>query len=404
VSLAAELVRRGHSVQLFASSFSRGAGTCCLAGRRGHVWWEQVLGVDIGWLRTPPYSGNSFGRAWNELVFAWRLLCLPKYCDVRPDVVYGATPSLFAALASLVLARRFGLPFVLEVRDIWPQTLVDMGISRYHPFVILLAVIEDYLYRHSDAITTLMPKAAPHLVAHGARDDRIHWLPNGVNFELVPPVKPPEQKEALNVMYAGNFGGGNDPGLILEAAARLRQRGGPAVRFCFLGLGPEEATLRARQVELGLENVRFEPPVAKTKVYPLLSEADLLIAAVKYLSVHRFGVSSNKVLDYMAVARPIIHAVRAPNHAVQEAACGIECAPDPDALADAITTLAAMSPRQRWELGLNGRRYVERNHDFAQLAVKLEAILASTQRQRLSLYRLTNDRTLENAKPVSGND
>ena len=404
MSLAAELVRRGHSVQLFASSFSRGTRTCSLAGRRGQVGWDHALGVDIGWLRTPPYFGNSFGRARNELVFAWRLLRLPKYCNTPPDIVYGATPSPFAALASLIVARRLGVPFVLEVRDIWPQTLVDIGVPRYHPFVIVLAVIEDYLYRHADAITTLMPKAAPHLVAHGASDERIFWVPNGVKFELVPPVKPPERKEALDAIYAGNFGGGNDPGLMLEAAARLRQRGGPAVRFCFLGLGPEEATLRARQAELGLENVRFEPPVPKTKAYSLLSEADLLIAPVKDLPVHRFGVSSNKVLDYMAVARPIIHAVRAPNHAVQEAACGIECAPDPDALADAITRLGTMSPQQRWELGLNGRRYVERNHDFAQLAVKLEAILASTQRQRLSLYRLTNDRTVENAKPVSGND
>jgi len=377
VSLAGELVRRGHSVNLFASSFNHSTRTSCTANRRGRVWWEEFSGVEIGWLRTPPYFDNSFGRVRNELVFAWRLLQLPRYCNTRPDIIYAATPSLFAALASLVVARRLGLPFVLEVRDIWPQTIIDMGMSRFHPFAMLAAAIEGYLYRHADAITTLMPNAAPHLVAHGAAHERIYWIPNGVNFELVVSIRPAEQKKVLDVMYAGAYAGGNDPSALLDAAAELKRRGGATVRFRFVGMGVGEAAMMAKAKALGLDNVRFEPSVPKSMVYTLLSEADILVAPVKYLPVHRFGVSGNKVLDYMAVARPVIHAVRAPNHDVREAGCGIECAPHPEALAEAITTLAAMSPQQRWELGLRGRRYVEQNYDFARIAVKLEEALKS---------------------------
>ncbi len=378
VSLAAELVRRGHGVSIFASSFHVRSMACVSVDRREHVHWEQVAGVEFGWVPTPAYSGNSYGRVWNMLVFAFRVLQLPMHCSGRPDVIYGSTPSLFAALAGLAVARRLGVPFLLEVRDIWPQTLIDLGMSRFHPFVVLSAAIERYLYRHADAIVTLLPNAAPHMVALGAAPEHIHWIPNGVDFGLVPAISPPQPKDQLEVMYAGAYGAGNGPETILDAAAILRQRGGPALRFRFMGSGTGKADLIAKRAALGLNNVSFEPFVPRAQVYSLLSEADILVAPVKPLAVHRFGMSLNKLFDYMAVARPIILGARSSNHPVLDAGCGLECPPDdPEALADAISTLASMGPQERLEMGLRGRRYVEQNHKFARLAVKLESILAS---------------------------
>ena len=377
VSLGAELVRRGHCVNLFASNFSRGMKSHLSAVHGRGIRWEQALGVEMGWLPTPAYSSNSWGRLWNNLVFAFRVLILPGNCGAKPDVIYGSTPDPFAALAGWRVARRLGVPFVLEIRDIWPQSLIDMGMSRFHPFVWVCGAIERHLYRHSDAIVTLLPDAEPHLVAHGATRDRIHWIPNGVNFDLVPPVVLPKPKQALELMYAGAYGGGNNPELILDAAAKLRERGGPPLRFRFLGSGAREHALLAKRAALNLENVSFEPPVPKAQVYSPLSEADILLAPYAKLNVHRFGVSLNKLFDYMAVARPIIFCTHSSNHPVTDARCGIELpADDPDALANAISTLAGMSPEERWQLGLHGRRYVEQNHDFARLAVKLETILA----------------------------
>ncbi len=384
VSLGAELVKRGHSVNLFAADFNDIGQTEPRAARRKAIHWEQALGVKIGWLPTPAYSDNSWERGWNTLIFAFRILGLPKHCGDRPEVIYGSTPTLFAALAGLLVARRLGVPFVLEIRDIWPQSLIDMGMSRLHPFILLSAAIERYLYRHSDAIVMLMPNADPHLVAHGAARERIHWIPNGVNFDLVPPVVPPSKKDVVELIYAGAFGGGNNPEVILDAAAKLRQRGGPPMRFRLIGTGAGEAAIIAKRAALGLDNVSLELPVPKVQVYSLLSHADILLAPYSKLGVHRFGVSLNKLFDYMAVARPIIFANHASNHPVRDAGCGLECsADDADALADAIFKLAGMSPQERWELGLRGRRYVEQNHDFARLAAKLEAILTGASREPL---------------------
>jgi len=380
VSLAAGLVKRGHSVKLFASSFDD-----CLMTRRPDspkpIEWESFAGVDIGWLPAPEYHDNSWGRGWNTLVFAFRVLQLPRHCHPFPDLVYASTPSLFQAMAGLILARRLRVPFVLEIRDIWPQSLIDVGMSRFHPFIWVSALIERYLYPRADAIIPLMPDAAPHLVAHGAAQDRIYWIPNGVNFDVVPPLTPPVKKDVLEVLYAGGFGGGNNPRVIVETAAILRQRGGPALRFRIIGSGPQEAEMIAKRDALKLDNISFEPPTSRIRIYPRLSQADILLAPYSKLGVHRFGVSLNKLFDYMAVARPIVFANHASNHPVRDAGCGVECpADDPTAIADAIQILAGMSVEERWQMGLRGRHYVEQNHDFAHLAVKLEAILAGAAR------------------------
>ena len=406
VSLGTELVKRGHHVRLYAASFNGRSGPFCTLAAGEEVRWERSEGVEIGWLPAPNYADNSFGRAWNMLLFAYRVLQLPRLVTERPEVIYGSTPTLFAALAGLLVARRLGVPFVLEVRDIWPQTLIELGMSRLHPFVLLLAAVERYLHRHADAIVTLMPNATPHLVARGAKRERIHWIPNGVNFAIVPPVSPPSRKDRLEVMYAGAYASANGPETILAAAAILRGRNGPPLRFRFIGSQARASALLAKREALRLDNVTFERQVPKYQVYALLREADILVAPVRYLPVHRFGVSGNKVLDYMAVARPIVHAVRSSNHAVRDAGCGIECPPDdPAAMADALTILAGMSSEERWKLGLCGRRYLEQHHDFARLAVKLESVLVGALREPLarstSLERLE---LVERANPFQPSD
>jgi glycosyltransferase involved in cell wall biosynthesis len=157
------------------------------------------------------------------------------------------------------------------------------------------------------------------------------------------------------------------------------------MRFRIIGHGSGLPVMLAKQAALRLTNVSLEPPVPKIQVYSLLSQADILLAPYAKLSVHRFGVSLNKLFDYMAVGRPIVFSNDASNHPVLDSGCGLECpADDPDALADAISALAGMSLEDRWQMGLRGRRYVEQNHDFARLAVNLEAILAGASRDPLA--------------------
>src|SRR5690606_10302552 len=141
---------------------------------------EVCEGVDFLWLRTPEYGGNGLGRMANMLVFAARTrVLLPRIIPVPPDVVIGSSPQPFAALAAERLAQRLHVPFVLEVRDLWPESLVDVGnFSSHHPLILVLRRIERHLYRKADHVICLLPGAEAFIRSRGARADRITLVPN----------------------------------------------------------------------------------------------------------------------------------------------------------------------------------------------------------------------------------
>jgi glycosyltransferase involved in cell wall biosynthesis len=375
-ALASELQRRGHRVAIIASSFDHEyrRETRLSKGQTHKV--EDLGGIPFLWLRTPGYGGYV-RRLWNMVVFALRLwLGKGKEELERPDVVIGSSLTLFAAFATLRVARRLRVPFVLEIRDVWPQTLIDFGMSRWNPVVQLFGWIERHLYRNAAAIVTLLPGAVEHMRAHGAKTQPILWLPNGVDLAQAPLPKPKTASGAFRVMFAGSHSGANPLEVVLGAAALLQQRGRDHVEFVLVGNGPTKAGLKLQAESLGLKNVRFQDPVAKKDVYNLLAEADALVVVLKKLQLYRFGMSLNKLYDYMAAARPVLFSASVYGDPVAASGCGLVVEPENSAaLADAIERLAGMSQEQRWDMGMRGRRFVEQNHDSALLAGKLEQLL-----------------------------
>lgn len=374
-TLARELMKLGHEVTIFASSFDHFARkeTRLAPGETFKV--ETFEGVPFVWLRTPPYPGNTLARMWNMAYFGWQFFRLADRLPVeRPDVVIGSSPHLFAALAAERVARRHRVPFLLEVRDLWPQSLVDLSnISERHPAIIGLERIERYLYRHSARIISLLPGAAGHMAEKGADPARVLWLPNGVDAGLAPEPSPGAAQEAFTVMFAGAHGVANGLDAILDTARLLR---GEPVRFRLIGQGPEKERLMKRAEDEGLTNVTFDAPVPKEQIYGVLAQADAFLMILKDSPVFRWGVSPNKLFDYMAMARPVVFGVSTPFNPIDDAKAGLTVPPeDPAAMAEAIRALMAMSPEARWEMGLRGAAYVKENHDFGKLAARLDAAL-----------------------------
>ncbi len=374
-TLARELVERGHQVTIVASSFDHTTRQELHIPDGTPSRLEVVDGVRFLWLRTPPYEGNSAQRLWNTMVFARNVLGLrAEDLGGRPDVVLGSSPHLFAAWAAERLARRHRVPFVLEVRDLWPQSLVDLGsFSEGHPFIRWLEYIERGLYRRARHIITLLPGAKEHIVQKGGLPDRITWIPNGADADSLPPPGPPTLKDSFELMYAGTHGLANGLQVVLDAADRLRTS---PLRFRLVGDGPDKPRLMAMAEKKGLANVVFEPPVSKNQIPGLLREADAFLMVLRDSPVFRWGVSPNKLFDYMAAARPVIFSVNTPLNPVAAARAGITIpAEDADALAEAALELSTMSPEERWQMGLRGRKYVEENHNLNLLANKLELVL-----------------------------
>lgn len=375
-SFAKRLQERGHEVAIIASSFDHFSGNQ-RAGATENIVTEVVDGVTFVWVPTRAYVGNGKSRALNMVDFARNIKRLPRTGGLfKPDVVLGSSPHLFTPYVAQKLARKMGVPFVLEIRDVWPQTLVDLGnFSATSPMIRVLAGIEKKLYRTSDAIVSLLPSAGDHMVALGADKSRVNWIPNGVDLSFACDRPEPPANECFTVTYAGTHGLANGLDTVLDAAKILADE---PVRFRLIGDGPERPRLIQRAADEAIQNVVLDDPVPKSQVYAELAKSDAFVMLLKASDVFRWGVSPNKLFDYMASKRPVIFAVNSSNSPVESAGCGVRIAPeDPEALAAAVRQLAATDAGSRRAMGEHGAAYVAENHSFDRLTDKLEAVLKS---------------------------
>lgn len=386
--LAREWVRRGHRVTIVAASTShlrRQAPD--LEGRaRRH---DTIDGIDYLWLATPAYRGNGGARVRNMAAF---VLGLWRDADrivaaLRPDAVIASSTYPLDIWPAHRIARRAGARLLFEVHDLWPLSPMELGgHSRRHPFIMLLQAAEDYACRHADAVVSILPKVGAHLEAHGMAPDKLHWIPNGVDpdeWQDDGVALAPDLDAALTrlhgsgqfvVGYAGTHGISNALPTLVDAAARLR---GHRVAFVLVGDGPDKAALRRSVAERGLDNVHFFDPVPKAQIPALLRRFDLAYIGWHRQPLYRFGISPNKLIDYMMAARPVLHAVEAGNDPVADAGCGLTVAPEqPQAVADAVLSLMAAGPAQRARLGRLGRAYALAHHTYPVLGQRFLTVLA----------------------------
>jgi len=378
--LGRELVRQGHKVTIFATSFHHYVHRETRLKHREQWKIEDFDGVQFVWVRTPPYQRNDWRRVRNMVAFTIRVWRLGQRVTTlapdtgRPDVVIGSSPHLLTPLAAYLVSKRYRVPFVMEVRDLWPQVIVDLKkLSKQHPITKALQVLERFLYHQAERIIVLGPQMKEYIAACDISQEKIVWIPNGVDlsrFEGLAASKSPD--EVFKVMYLGAHGQANALDGLIHAARVVQDRGIQAIRFILVGDGPEKPRLMALAKELGLRNVDFRAPVPKSEVSETLHESDTFIVNYEKAEVLRYGVSPNKLFDYMAAGRPVIFAGAASNNPVEESRCGFTVPPrDPEALAEAVIRLYQMPQEEQEAMGRRGREYVEKHHAIPRLAEKL---------------------------------
>ncbi len=340
---------------------------------------QAFEGVPFLWVKTPRYSGNGIGRMINMLTYTLLVLFLPWLAQLpRPEVIIGSSVHPFAAWAGAILANRYKVPFIFEVRDLWPQTLIDLGALKPDGWVAAcLRRLEKWLYLRAEKIITLLPHVDAYLKPLGVPEHKIAWVSNGVDLSKFPAAPARRDRGAFVLMYFGAHGNANCLEDLFYALNRLRNQGcARSLLVRLIGDGPLKPQLIALSKQLGLEFVSFEPPVPKQRVPELAAEADLFVVTMLDLPVYRFGISFNKIFDYLAAGRPIILAGNAINNPVQAAQAGITVpARDVIALANGIRALMEMSESEREILGRNARRYAEWHFDYPVLAQAFSEIL-----------------------------
>lgn len=360
----------------------RGWDATVLASNRNYLT-RQVERGDDGFYRavwSSRYSTNGPGRILNWATFGVMAL-VESLHGPRPDVVYASSPHLLAALAGEIVARIRRARFVLEIRDLWPHVLVDMGQLREGSMLHrMLMGLAQHLYRRADAVVVLAEGVRRHLAdEERVPAERIHLIPNGADPEDFSPG--PSRSElrdrfALDgvvVAYTGAHGPANGLGLVLDAAAELRSDL-PEVKFLLVGDGVEKDRLVERAAQEGLDNVEFRAPMSKVAIRDLLAAVDIGLHVLADVPLFRYGVSPNKLFDYMAAGRPVItNTPGEVSELVRSAGAGLGVAPA--GIAAGVRTMVAAGDTQCASWGAAGREFMAAHGSRAVLARQLEDML-----------------------------
>jgi glycosyltransferase involved in cell wall biosynthesis len=374
--LARYLASQGHQVTVIASPVSY------LTGRRrsGKAAWVQrqdEKGVHI--LRA--YTYPALHRSFVHRVFSFFSFMFSSFLVgltvIHIDVVWGTSPSIFQGATAWALARLKRVPFLFEVRDLWPAFAVQVGVLKQPALIKSSEWLECFLYRHADQVVVNSPGFIEHVSQRGARN--VEVLPNGSDtrmFDLQADGHTFRQINKLGegfiVMYAGAHGLSNDLGIMVQAAARLVDR--HDIHFVFVGDGKEKASLVSLAAHMSLSNVCFLPPMPKAEMPAALAASDACIAILKPIPLYS-TVYPNKVFDYMAAGKPVILAIAGViRDVIEQAQAGLPVTPgDAEALAAAVLQLAD-NPLEAREMGRRGRAYVEQHFDRAILAAQLAGL------------------------------
>ena len=368
---AKELVRRGHKVCIVASSFHYASYKEMKSYGLGTKIEENIDGIDFVWIKTRTYKGNGLGRVINMLDYMKKASAINF--THKPDVIIGSSVHLFAVYAAYKQSQKFAIPFVMEVRDIWPQTLIDMGISKWHPFIIGLGVLEKFLYKKADKIITLLPQAYKHIEKFNVQKEDIVWISNGVELSAFVNLKRQRKSKVFLVTYVGSMGKANVLHTLMEVANRLKESN---IVFQLIGEGAFKQELIAYKEEHQLSNVEILGLVPKEKVPQLLKDSDLLYVGLKDSPLYRFGMSLNKLFDYIAAEVPIVFASIVEHNPVKEAQAGLCISPeDVDALQTAILNMCEMSEEEKKSYVSGNINYIENNFSIQFLTDKLEKLL-----------------------------
>ena len=388
-ALARAIVREGGEATIFAAGFSHGTGREVQLGRGALVRNQRFGGVRFVYLRTFPYRGNTWRRMVNMASFAV-VVVLASIGRRAPDVVVGSTVHPFAALAGWLVAKLRGARFMFEVRDLWPQTLIDLGAMRPDsPGARLLWAIESFLVRRAEVVITVLPGMVDYLEGRGL-PSRPRPLPaqwgrpgrrGGRAGRAARPAAGSDRGRAdrrgrtPTCRWRGGLhlprcdGRVNRLDVVLRAFRAAVDRSATPMALLLVGDGPEKPDLEELARTLGLDGVVvFTDPIVKLRVPEVLAAVDVGVVHTTRTPVYRYGVSFNKLFDYMAARLPIAFATATAFDPIEASGAGLTVEPDdPVALADAFVELASATPEERRAMGEAGRGFLEREHDMARI-------------------------------------
>jgi glycosyltransferase involved in cell wall biosynthesis len=381
--IAREWIKLGHSVTIIGGTYSHSRYTQPKPGE------EVYEGIKYIWVKTRKYHGNGIGRIVSMIQFVSKLWFSANKIAVKakPYVVIASSIYPLDIYPANKIAKIAKAKLCFELHDLWPLGPLEVGdYSSYHPFIKIMQKAEDFYCMHSDIVVSILPLAKEYLKGRGLDEKKFFHIPNGiapeewsetgdVPFKMAQELKHLRSKYNFIIAYAGAHGIPNALNILIDVASQLS---GEGIAVVLIGQGPEKEGLKSYVQEKKVSNVYFFGPVLKTEIPAVLKQFDALYIGLQKKSVFRFGISPNKIFDYMMAAKPIIQAIDSGNNLVEEANCGVFAKPDNvEEITKVIIHLKLLTVKERERLGKNGRAFVLKNHTYSVLARKFIEVISN---------------------------
>ena len=361
---ARALARCGHEVEVITGFPNYPGGEIYPGYKVKPVRREEIDGISV--IRValyPSHDGKALHRMANYLSFSASAALLGSFLARRPDVIYVYHPPLTVGLAGAILSAVKRAPFVYDIQDLWPDTLVATGMIRNTRVLRLLDRVCRWVYRRAGALVVLSDGFKAALVQRGVPEGKIHVIRNWSDEDQLlgatsaAPEVVPANDTGFTVVFAGTMGKAQGLDSVLRAAQLLRATN-PEVRFIFVGGGVEANALEGSSRAMGLDNVRFLPRMPMSEIGRVLDLADVLLVHLKDDPLFEITIPS-KTQAYLAIGKPILMAMRGDAAGlITESGGGVVCRPDdPADLAAAVRALAGKDRAELLEMGSKGRAY-----------------------------------------------
>lgn len=383
------LVQRGHKVTVLCSVPNYPEGKTYSGYRTKFVQTQQDEGVTL--FRCWTYidrSQNTFRRVLHYFSFTITSFLVALF-QRRADIIFVSSPPLFLGMSVAVLGRIKRIPFVFDIRDVWPESAVAVGMMREDSWLTKIAgKMERLIYRASDHITVTCEGIARDFQRKGVARQKISFLPSGSELDIFEPVSHREKErykkefgvdEQFVVTYAGNIGLPQNPEILVECAKLLCDRENIAIFV--IGEGVLREKLERRINSIGLRNLRMFGRMPRKDVGRFYAMSDIGLVLMKNSKAFK-NMLPAKLFDLWAAGLPIIINLRGEAaDLVEKAQSGVVVKPDdPAALAEAILEMKERQVEAR-KMGQNGRSFLAQFYDRKVLSEKLEQILMSTEQR-----------------------
>lgn len=380
--LAERWTARGHTVTVVTGNPHYPEGRIFSGYANRLFVKDEVNGVPVQRIFTVPYDrGAIVKRIFNQILFGF----LPALLDRAggADIVVGTSPPLTIGLSAWMMARRRGVPFVFDVRDLYPAAIEISDALNQHPLIRLFRSLEAFVYRKASRITVASRFWAEKIIAQGVQPEKVLVIPNGANVSRFRPAPANGAVRArygiaadrFLVGYVGLMGLAHGAMVILEAAERLRDS--PGIHFLFVGEGSDKQAMMHRARSMGLKNTTFSESVPPEEVPRILQACDAGVATLKRVEFTR-GMIPVKLFEMMACGLPVLFSGWGESEEIvrsSEAGLVVPCE-DGAGLAAAARELAGDRQRAR-VMGEKGRAFVELNFSRKKSADRYEELLTS---------------------------